>query len=164
MKNFISILFMLILVGCGSPSFHSKTVYPYAVKFSEETCININSVNYALADAIPDETPGQTGMGYCIKGTKTIMLFKIDQWHNLQESEKEALLAHELGHCALGVISHNNKLDENEDPLSVMNHRIVDYVNDNNWDELKLTIYRDLIKLAKIKNKLKKDCIPITEQ
>lgn len=46
-------------------------------------------------------------------------------WEDATELEKEQLIFHELGHCVLGR-EHNDKEDENGDPISIMHPYTMD--------------------------------------
>ena len=165
MKKLLFVFVLLFLInGCGTPNFRSPSVDPYVAKFEKETCIKTDGVNYVLSDVIPDDSGGSS-IAYCLRGTKTIIFVKMSYWNNAPDVKKEAMVMHELGHCSLGILNDNDEINEETgEPVSVMHNYIVNFVNVDNWNDLKLIYYKSLINLAKHQNKLINDCIPITEQ
>ncbi len=152
---------MLILVGCGVPEFRSSTLQEYIDIFEQETCIDTSGVNAQMVDILPSQ--GSSVM-YCLRGTTTIIQARIDFWKPLNEWKRMGGITHEIGHCVLGIISHTNDLNENYEPVSVMHEQFAGLITEELWEQNKIEYYIPLIKLAKTKNKLKKDCVPITEQ
>ncbi len=105
MRNYIALILFTSLsgcVGCGKPQVDAS-IEPYIVKFVEEGQNRGKSVDVTGVGAkFVDEDDGSVH-GDCSTTpfSKTLEVSK-KWWPRLNEVQKEMLIFHELGHCALG--------------------------------------------------------------
>jgi len=75
----------------------------------------------------------QGTIGRCYTASKVIVINK-DKWSELSNIEKESVVIHELGHCAMGL-KHNEGHDVNQWPISIMYPSVdISYYYEQNKD------------------------------
>lgn len=119
MKTIIkSIVLSLLLTACGAPNKTDAEFTEYVETFEKEAKAHGRGINLdfsiVLADSL-DTSTKQTG----VCDDNGIRILK-SLWNSSSRSTKEALIYHELGHCALGR-GHLDDLKTNGLPLSIMN-------------------------------------------
>lgn len=158
------ILAVLLVAGCGIPEFRSDKLQPYLDEFQNDTCIDISGVNSQVVDVLPGNSP--TSYAYCIY-SHSILQLRQDRLISPDSNRGKimAAISHELGHCALGIKSHNEELQESGYPKSVMHPSVVSFfIIEEYWDDNKAEMLKPLIEFAKTKNKMIEGCVPITKR
>ena len=156
MKKLLFVFVLLFLInGCGQKPDEqaiSADLIEYVNKFKNETGIEFHNTDIYLAD-IPDKEntdyPIIHGRGYPGLGVN-IFIINTNTFYDLEEHEKEILIAHEAGHCVLGL-DHNDKIKEDGCPVSVMYPHIVQLITINCWNIYKEEYHAEIIEAAKIK-------------
>ena len=122
MKYAIAILLHIALTGCGATySDDLNGVYmdaefePYFHEFLREGHLaNVDRIGIFFG-----ETPaGKTAQCYPI-GSPTIVVSRAI-FENMTEAKRKALIFHELGHCVLGRLFHNDSKFDDGCPASFM--------------------------------------------
>ena len=143
MKNKLNIIFLsVVLVGCGptNPMYFSDAEFLiYKIRFIEEASLRGIDIEFDLPISFVDEfnKPYEHSTGICYYVSKHIKILK-DTWEFLDENQRELLIFHELGHCLLNRIKHDNTLVDDK-MRSIMHHHVVDMDNGhyrNNRTEL----------------------------
>lgn len=118
--------FLLPLSGCAPPLIPNAQVeadlLPYVNRFEQ---IWGSQVNFPIYQAVIDPQYGGicSGMG---TGAKVVIINSL-HWSTLGEEEKEQLVFHELGHCALNR-QHREDLNPDGSPVSIMYHQMFGYL------------------------------------
>lgn len=130
----VLVLSVLHVVSCGpqSPAEHSKELVQY-IEWAERTFqYSAKYVKVVLVDKAPGEPPaGHFVAGSCHKGEVFITqsIFK-----SLTEHYRNMLIAHELGHCLLGL-GHDDTIEDGC-PVSYMYPQL-NYVTSGCWGRMK---------------------------
>lgn len=120
-KKLTVVLFFscLILIGAIKlPSSRFGTFNSYMRNFVEAgrsvgVDVDLSGVNIMFLWELPHDAAG-----LCHTSTKTVVILK-PYWDKINESERETLIFHELGHCVLGK-DHNNLVNLDGHPRSIM--------------------------------------------
>jgi len=95
-------LLALLVCACGKPVFVDPRAEPYAKRFTEATGVDASGVSIAIV--------AMTGpyIGYCDGGPTSVdppvVELSEEYWNdNPQDYPREALVFHELGHCAMDL-------------------------------------------------------------
>lgn len=111
-----------VVKNTNSP-LYAEPQFKYIIqKFSEEAAIR--GVRVDLTNQKITFSDLKFEIAHCYYGLQYMKLIRVDRnaWTNMSMEEKEATLFHELGHCVLGRISHDDILEKNGCPESIM-HR-----------------------------------------
>lgn len=126
MKTLLLTLTLLVLVGCGGRRV-DPSVQPYFDRFVDEGLSRLGFVYGAgitieLVDDLP-VIPGEVEvLGQC--GNDGAIRLKRDVWEQIpQDSTRELLLFHELGHCLLHREHANNSVMSNPPPADYEERR-----------------------------------------
>jgi hypothetical protein len=113
---------LLLLISCGKQPYIEQhytsvepDIEPYFNRFHEK--VGINPINISAEfEVLPKPTVGQ-----CLTYSNGVRVIQIDPvyWAMANDDQKEILIFHELGHCALGL-GHNANLDGQGCPVSIM--------------------------------------------
>lgn len=121
------LLFMLlILTGCG-PEFKKDPVVvdeelaEYAHRFEQDIGVGSGGISMAFG-VLEGNTVGLCSIGP--SGRK--ITIDSEYWSLISESQKEELMYHELGHCAM-ELDHDEGLLPNNCPVSIMYPYTFDY-------------------------------------
>ena len=124
----IRALFIMVffLGGCIKPDANTPVTIdpelrPYLTKFEEEIGVDASGINIVFGDIEGDI------VGFCNVGWKRrSIVIDRSSWKNLEHYEKEELMYHELGHCAMDL-DHDDEQKKilNSCPSSVMNSRLL---------------------------------------
>ena len=109
-----------------------KTISIYLTKFEEEyTRYTSNTIdlNRSITVSVSSSLNGSGNIGSC---TGTSILLQETYWNsnNTTNSQREQLIFHEINHCALSIVSHNNGTIQTTDdirlvPSSIMNENSI---------------------------------------
>ena len=132
MRPILIFLISLNLFACGraGEEFELLSVEvaeecrPYFELFREVTGQSASNVSCGFA---PANNFAENILGYCSFGAGWYILVNSDRWPSLGPGQREALLLHELGHCALG--RKHNDIQVDGRPASIMATYLVDEVN-----------------------------------
>jgi hypothetical protein len=121
----------VVFTGCGSKTYRvDPLLQPYVDSYiaaSQQVYAPVVIDNLIAEFGETSNTP-ESGKapyaGTCTMspGTPTIIISTRD-WPYWDAGEKEELMFHELGHCVLFRL-HNNALDKNGTPVSIMFHQM----------------------------------------
>lgn len=130
--HFLLLISFGLQIGCATPP-HDKQVYiaPELVQqfdnFQYEA--DAHGITLDIVDIIVvfGEMDEDEVIGYCWQRDNMTPLVVISQefWQTASIVEQEILMFHELGHCLLNK-EHDNRLDINGMPNSIMNEYILD--------------------------------------
>ena len=82
-------------------------------------------------------------VAYCLMEPIGIVHIDKDWWmRNANENRREELIYHELGHCTLGRILHNNKKDKEGRDISIMSENL--FSNHNQYRNNKKKYIKEL--------------------
>ncbi len=81
-----------------------------------------------------------SAMAYNNRGT---IIFDLTSWKNLSKELREAVMLHELGHL-LAKLKHNDKLDSNGQPESIMNLRFTIMVDIDHYIEQRDKYFKEV--------------------
>jgi len=132
-------LFFSIIMGCGqfrsvdpSPGVHPDLV-EYVKRFEaeasffygEQYTIPETDMDLGNTSGVVPAKPGTRVVGWCRtrKGEPDQIMISQDDWLFYNDLQKEQLIFHELGHCALKR-GHRNTLTPYDQPISIM-HKMV---------------------------------------
>ena|SRR5438105_1597512 len=112
MKKFFIILLSVCLLGIGAiklPSNRFGVFSPYVNRFiqagqSVGVDVDMTAISITFLEELPHDAAG-----ICHMATKTVVILE-PYWNSINDSEKETLIFHELGHCVLGRQHENNAL------------------------------------------------------
>lgn len=109
------IILLLTLISCKQPTYvNVRNINPEFIDIVEliEEDLGI-TVDYEIEFSTTGELDSKT-LGVCSKehnGKKSVQI-NIDTWDNLNDSIREILLIHEIGHCTLDIEhTHEDKVD-----------------------------------------------------
>lgn len=123
------VFFCALVVTCDDDD---DVEYPdldiYVERFIEEAQARGWNFNHAIVDAVYVETIKQNSQTFCGwgysnyngTGKRRIEISKTCKWADASDEDREILAFHELGHAVLNR-SHNNQMDCNQEPVSIMN-------------------------------------------
>lgn len=121
----ILVFLMLTVCACGQKLVEqriSDELVSYVDEFKDETGIYFTNTDIYLAYIPLDKTEAiynQTN-GICYAGIGTNnLLINYEMWTDAEERVRCYVLAHEIGHCVLGLPHNNKKLDDGC-PASIM--------------------------------------------
>ncbi len=77
---------------------------------------------------------GLGNIGACFPD-EHIIIINIQQWHQKTDLIHEMILYHELGHCELGLLAHDNRTDKYGRLLSIMNSVVLDSLDYESFHE-----------------------------
>lgn len=126
------ILFVL-LAGCGYANFGEfkidNELKPYYAKYLYEASLRNRDLKPKyLIVKFEDSIEGRI-LGYCeiqveqdnlLKSTPIVVIDRI-KWNNADELDRTTLMFHELHHCIGGFSGHDDSVDEDGYPKSLMN-------------------------------------------
>lgn len=127
-----------LLCNCGqapSDQVISDDLVEYVDLFKSETGIEFHNTDIFLS--MFPKSSIRNGLCYPAIGVNSLNI-SIEAW---QESNKEQLIAHELGHCVLGL-EHNDLLLQDNCPASIM-HPV--NISLDCWNRYKTMYYQELI-------------------
>jgi hypothetical protein len=128
MKKLLILICGLSLIGCGRAP-HTKALLPYIENFEQTFKASASSVQVKLSQAVPDFADA-----VCNKGT---VLISLDSWLEFSEVRRQALVIHELGHCASNRKEHVEEVFADGCFKSFMSANIdSDDCLSTHWDEL----------------------------
>jgi hypothetical protein len=123
-KAAVLLLLMLGLAACGRSESRVDPVFePYVQRFAEEAEKRDRSVD--RSDLIVEFDPELKTSGKCTLEPRPHIRVKTADWEKADDTLKEAILFHELGHCLLGRV-HLDLLDEDRTPRSLMTRMLID--------------------------------------
>jgi len=139
MKYCLSLILLMLAVGCGKPTLQIDGFESYIDQFEKDALArgrNIKVEDLVISFMVRP-IPGSNAK--CVKNptqTPTILIDK-NWWENHDELDHISLIYHELGHCILNR-SHDNELVENNRPKSLMFYGGVEgfYLRDNQREYL----------------------------
>lgn len=121
MTNLLKFLcFALSLSGCGPVQTGTvdPDLAPYVTRFEQ---LWGYKVTFAVEQAVID--PKYGGICYDMATATPVVAINSIYWYTLTDDEKEELMFHELGHCALKR-QHREDLNSDGSPVSVMYHQM----------------------------------------
>ena len=142
LKLIAYILLTLTLVSCGQSHYEQKIsdeLVEYVYLFKSETGIDFHNTDIYLAK-FPEDSKFN---GFCYPGIG-INIININQ-KSWETTNKEQLLAHELGHCLFGL-QHNARTLSDGCPESIMFPKVIDI---GCWNMYKSEYYQELIEASK---------------
>lgn len=114
MKRFLILLTLASSCGPNTPIIVDDALAPYVHKFEKDIDVRVSNVSVGFGP-----TSGNV-VGKCLlHGSYRKITIKKDYWDSVSEVQKEQLMYHELGHCALGL-GHEDGLLSNYCPASIM--------------------------------------------
>lgn len=118
MKKF-SLLFFIILSSCGRTPYIEPELIKYLNRFEKE--INYSTENIAVVFTNLDAPT----IGVCTLNDFSFNFIQLDRrfWESSDEYEREQLIYHELGHCAMFLEHNDTEVTYNsvKIPGSIMN-------------------------------------------
>lgn len=120
MRYIIVILLSSLLVSCGISIENvavPSAVQPYAAAF-ESVHGKVNTIQWKF-DNLPSPIIGQCTL------PDGIIELDVTYWASASDTQREETVTHELGHCIL-YRAHLNTLDDNGNPVSLMNAYLLD--------------------------------------
>lgn len=115
MKLIKIVLFALALSSCGKkPIIVDPELLEYAVRFERDMGVSTDDINMVFGKL----EGSKVGLCSIKNGVVKITVDK-EYWATIPELQREALMYHELGHCAMGL-EHDEAKIENGCPRSVM--------------------------------------------
>ena len=121
MSKILILLIILILIGCGPKPIKKAsdpTFDDYKHRWFDDTGVDAYwvPINFGKLE-------GNT-VGQCIMYNKkeyNKITIDPDAWEAYDDTDRELLIYHELGHCALEISGHDNGVLYNGCPASIMN-------------------------------------------
>lgn len=120
--KYVYCLLALFLVGCGKPeTVKAYTVsvdanlVPYLDKFTQDIGVGTDGISAGFTSlTLPT-------IGQCLVYDNGVRAIQIDKtyWASANDNQKEQLMFHELGHCAMGL-QHIPDLNGYGCPVSIM--------------------------------------------
>lgn len=130
--RYLYCLIALFLIGCAKPQppvsapvVVDPALAPYLVSFNHDIGVNTDGISVGFADTSGNANPLGETVGECIvysEGSTVVQrVIQIDPtyWATCNANERQQLVYHELGHCAMGL-QHITGVDSNNCPLSIM--------------------------------------------
>jgi len=135
MKKILLTFILLILVGCGQEQGieASKGIFPYIENFKREMGIkeisdHILTVIITPLENIKKASKSDEALAICMKGNYRDTVMIPEEWLSyviknsyFAEYRIELLIYHELGHCSLNYMDHDDRMLSNGHPASIMN-------------------------------------------
>lgn len=114
------ILTAIFVLGCAQPQSHFQIdgFEVYYNSFVENTGRTSNNLIITYADLFESGHIGECHLGGGITSTVVV---DIAYWSTASEPDRQELIDHELGHCILGRINHDDSVFPNGVPRSIMN-------------------------------------------
>jgi hypothetical protein len=117
----IIILIALLFIGCGKPNSPTNPVVvdpdlvPYFARFSQTIGVSTDGIAGQFA------TLRSPAVGLCTlyNDSRKVIQIDSDYWSKASDDQKEQLVAHECGHCAMGL-QHIPTVNEFNCPVSIM--------------------------------------------
>lgn len=164
-----TVTMFIVLAGCGKfqPAEPAPGIDPRLVEYVdrfEDVARDYYGQDYDLPEmdidigdtsgVIPSR-PGFVTVGWCKVGggKRPRIMISQSHWIFYNDWEKEQLMFHELGHCALGRMMHRDTETPLRIPVSIMNTVMFDYrIYRDNWQYYmdELFEYNDLDFMNKI--------------
>lgn len=136
--------FLLIVAtfgsGCGKESkLELGEFAPYVAQFEISAALNgsplkVEDLKITLGNLSQDSLNQESGLCEITEGQTPLITIDQASWESMDETERESLIFHELGHCVLRR-AHLAVIRTNGSPESIMNPTLVaefDYVHDQN--------------------------------
>lgn len=121
---------LIVFAGCGKAPAIDPAFAPYAMRFvaagmNSGRAIDLSGISIRFGDTAAESvTLSEANIaGYCEFSTKVITITdnpKIFDWVKVSDSEREELIFHELGHCALGRAHTAALRPGTNEPASIM--------------------------------------------
>lgn len=120
---------LMMLLGCSNislnpepvqkPIFQEEIFKPYVSTFEKELDTNAQDINTKFEKITNNTT--KIIVGKCFIDNKTIIIDP-DFWDKAKDCEREEIIFHELGHCALKIMHNTNiiNLGDKQIPESIM--------------------------------------------
>lgn len=143
------LVFVLLSFGCARVDVQlaSAAIKPYVEDFQQNTGIEFVNTDILLANIPPTDSEFPIKLGLCYPGVGiNVILLNTDCFNNNSETNKKTILAHEIGHCVIGL-GHNDKLLDDGCPESVMHPQVTMVLTDYCWG--KYEYYEELIEAYK---------------
>ena len=130
------VLIVFLLTGCGQapsgPAPQAPEFTPYVEAFeqaatSQGVVVETTDIEMTFTDASLEAPGAETKaiLAICehIGGAKRISVNRA-KWDKLDEERKEALVAHEIGHCSDLNRHHDDSMEDGE-PVSIMHPKLL---------------------------------------
>lgn len=143
MNKVLLLLIILFITACGTVnpeqlSLIDPELQPYVMSFHFEAMKRGKDIDVTKISAKIKTVTNKYGervVGVCFMGLSSIEI-DVDYWKIASYNEKETLVFHELGHCALKR-EHKNGYDNLGVPFSIMNSTLLwPDVYENNREKL----------------------------
>ena len=118
MRFTLVMLTVLILTGCGRKANIEFAFSEYYSRFANQFNVNPDYVSIEFKETL--DAYGPSVVGVCSWNNGPQIYIDKEFWDYATDAAKEALIYHELGHCAMGW-DHNDALLSDGCHASVMN-------------------------------------------
>ena len=123
------IVFSIIVIagiGCGRSNVLdiNPELYSYVASFEGYLSKPIENLIVKFSDVLGGDN-GSIILGTCTWGSTPTIEIDIDDFGRLTETQREALMYHELGHCVLNRTHNDGYIDDSNCANSIMNRFII---------------------------------------
>ena len=119
-------LLALLFTACGKPFTVDPQLQPYFGRFEQKIGVSAGDISAEFADTTKEVNPLGEMVAVCTIYTDGSRIIQVDAiyWATLADGQREQLVFHELGHCALYLQHTPGNISGgamNGCPISIMN-------------------------------------------